>query len=136
MLGKRGSMMVFLRGLPEGLKRKELKAFVQASVRSRDDHSFYLKAKVCNCAILRITDRSNGDVEHHGLVEVQPARAAIRAIDELNGTVLKGTRIQVRRYRHRSPLRDGGTNTFVQEQTDSRPQERRRSNLKIDLVGA
>lgn len=135
MLGKRGSMMLFLPGLPQHLTRKELKAFVQAGLKSPEDRPFSVKANVCACTILRITDQCDGNIEHHGLVEVQPAKAAIRAIDELNGRELNGTRIQVRRYHHRSPLRDRRRNQAPPEQAENRKQERRRRDLKIDLVG-
>ena len=126
MLGKRGSMMLFLRGLPENLTRKELKAFIQSAVKSAGNRSFSFKATVCTCTILRITDRSNGTVEHHGLVEVQPAKAAMQAIEELNGKELKGVPIEVRRYHHRTPLRDRRRNKIAYDQAECRQQERRR----------
>jgi len=136
MLGKRGSMMLFLRGLPENLTRKELKAFVQESLKNRSNRSFASKAHVCACSILRLTDRTSGSVEHHGLVEVQPARAAMQAIKDLNGKVLNGARIDARRYHNRTALRDRRRNRIEHVQQDNRREERRRRDIKIDLVGA
>lgn len=135
MLGKRGSMMIFLRGLPDGLTRKELKSFILRAVKPPHMRSFFLKAAVTSCTILRITDHSNGATEHHGLVEIQPAKAAIRAIDELNGKTLKGSTIEVRRYHHRTPLRDRRRNRIKRDHPDNRQEDRRRRHIKIDLVG-
>lgn len=135
MLGKRGSIMLFLRGLPEGLKRKDLKTFIQAVLKSADNRPFYSKATVSTCTILKITDQSNGTVEHHGLVEVQPAKAAIQAIETLNGKGLRGARIEARRYHHRTPLRDPRRTEIAPDHSENRREERRRGNIKIDLVG-
>jgi hypothetical protein len=128
-------MMLFLRGLPEDLTRREFKAFVQTAMKGLDSRTFSFKANVCSCAILRITDHTNGGVEHHGLVEIQPAKAAMRAIEELDGKHLKGARIEVRRYHHRSPLRDRRGSKKELGSPDNRQKERRRGNVKIDLVG-
>jgi RNA recognition motif-containing protein len=136
MLGKRGSVMLFLRGLPLEVTRKEIKAFVQGAIRGSDRRSFALKAAVCNCSILRITDPATGDSQLHGLVEVQPARAAMLAIEELNGKPLNGVRVEVRRYHHRSPLRDRRKAPPAAGTSDNRQGERRRRNLKIELVNA
>lgn len=141
LLGKRGSVMLFLRGLPQDLTSRELKSYVQAAVRDPNPRAFAFTAAVGNCSILRLTDRTTGASELHGLVEVQPAMAAMRAIEELNGKELKGVAIEVRRYHHRSLLRDrrqdqvpfGNADTV--EDADNRRQERRRRNLKIELVG-
>jgi RNA recognition motif-containing protein len=135
MFGKRGSMMLFLRGLPEDVTQKELRAFVQEAVRPRHKRSFSLKAAVSNCTILRITDQTNGATEHHGLVEIHPAKAAIGAIETLNGKTLKGASIEVRRYHHRTPLRDRRRNRSEQDYPDQRKEDRRRRFIKIDLVG-
>lgn len=134
MLGKRGSMMLFLRGLPENLTRKELKAFIKSAITSTNNRTFPFKATLRTCTILRITDQSDSTVEHHGLVEVQPAKAAMQAIEALNGKELKGARIEARRYHHRTPLRDRRRNKIAREQSENRQRDRRRRNIKIDLV--
>jgi hypothetical protein len=104
-------------------------------MKSPNGRSFPFKASICTCTILRLTDQANGTVEHHGLVEVQPARAAMRAIEDLNGRVLRGAQIQVRRYHHRSPLRDRRRNKIAHDHPENRLKDRRRANIKIDLVG-
>jgi hypothetical protein len=135
MLGKRGTVMLFLRGLPEDLTRKELKSFVQAAVREPRGLGFSLKTAVCNCSIVRITEPASGHSEIHGLVEVQPATAAVRAIEQLNGQELKGARVEVRRYHHRSLLRDR-RHEVEGIGAENRSGERRRKNLKIELLKA
>lgn len=135
MLGKRGSMMLFLKGLPEKLTRRELKAFVQAAVSSASNRAFSFNANVCACSILRLTDRSSGSVEHHGLVEVKPAKAAMQAIEDLNGKEFNGVRIEARRYHHRTHLRDRRRNRIALDRTENRRDDRRRRDIKVDLVG-
>ena len=136
MLGKRGSVLLFLRGLPQELTRKELRGFVQAAVRGVRDRPTLLKATVGNCSIVRITDPANGVSELHGLVEVQPAAAGMRAIEHLNGNTLKGVAVEVRRYHPRSLLRDRRQGEQDSADADSRRRERRRSDLKIELINA
>lgn len=136
MLGKRGSVMLFLRKIPEGVTRKELKAFIQRTVKEFDNRPFSLKTAVCNCSIVSITDPGDGSREYHGLVEVQPAKAAMQAIAALNGKRLRGHPVEVRRYRHRSPLRDPRDGLIGYALGTNEDAERRRRNLKIDLVFA
>jgi hypothetical protein len=93
------------------------------------------KAVVSNCSILRITDPLTAASEYHGLIEIQPAKAAMRAIDELNGRELNGKKIEARRYYNRSLLRDRLQHGSGMDGAKGGRQERRRINLKIELVG-
>lgn len=85
MLGKRSSIMIFIRDLPANLTPKELKAFVLTGVRAAPAGFAAGKGTIASCTILRMSDPKSGAEEYHGLVEVQPAKAAIHAISELNG---------------------------------------------------
>jgi hypothetical protein len=118
------------------MTRKELKAFVQKALKDVQSGAFAPKASVCNCTILRITDKDRGDSDLHGLVEVQPAKAAMLAIERLNKETLRGEKIEVRRYHHRSLLRDRRREPTVGTCSDNRHGERRRRNLKIELINA
>jgi hypothetical protein len=80
MLGKRSSIMIFIRDLPANLTPKELKAFVLAGVRAAPAGSSAIKGTIASCTILRMSDPKSGSEEYHGPVEVQPAKAAIHAI--------------------------------------------------------
>lgn len=143
MGGKNGSVMLFLRNLPPNVSRRDLKTFVVAGLRQAGVRGSPLLQMCANCSILRIFDPAQGTTEYHGLVEVQPARIAIQAIDILNGQALGGTPIEVRRYRQRSPwgqrrqrrpAQGGGEGSGAVVAEPLR--ERRRPNLKIDLVDA
>jgi hypothetical protein len=128
--------MLFLRRIPEGVTRKELKRFLRSGVAGLGSQPFSLRTAVCDCSILCITDPESGTREFHGLVEVQPAPTAMRAIEALNGEHLRGQPIEVRRYRHRSPPRDDGRATATPANGAAAAPDRRRRNLKIDLVSA
>jgi hypothetical protein len=128
--------MIFLRKLPEGVTKKELKNFIKTTVKELDSRPFSLKTAVCNCSILCISDPESGTREYHGLVEVQPATAAMRAIEALNGKRLRGQPVEVRRYRHRSPLRDPREGLLGYALGESWGGDRRRQNVKIDLISA
>jgi hypothetical protein len=137
MGGKNGSIMLFLRNLPPNVSRRDLKTFVLAELRKAGVRGNPLLHLCANCSILRIVDPDRDTVEFHGLVEVQPARIAMQAIDVLNGKCLGGTPIEVRRYRQRSPWGERRQRAESQDDTTvvAEPlRERRRPNLKIDLV--
>jgi hypothetical protein len=63
LLGKRGSVMLFLRGLPQDLTSRELKSYVQAAVRDPNPRAFAFTTAVGKCSILRLTDRTTGASE-------------------------------------------------------------------------
>ncbi|MGD8930934.1 MAG: hypothetical protein PVI52_00090 [Chromatiales bacterium] len=85
--------------------------------------------------IRKLVNRATGSVEYHGVVDIEPAKGAVRAIRKLNLTPLKGKTVEVRKYYKRSPLRDrreGGS----QEATSAnrRKRDRRRPNLAEESV--
>ena len=139
MGGKNGSIMLFLRNLPPNVARRDLKSFVVAELRRAGIRGNPLLHLCANCSILRIVDPDRNTTEYHGLVEVQPARVAMQAIEVLNGKCLGGCPIEVRRYRQRSPWGERrqraearGDATMAAEPL----RERRRPNIKIELVDA
>lgn len=134
MLGKRCSLMLFLRGLPQDLTHKKLKLFVQGAVKDLDRDAFSVKATVCTCSIIRISDPDCGECELFGLVEIQPAKAAMHAIEVLNGKDLNGELVEVRRYHHRTPLRERRLQPSSLAPPNKRKGERRRTNLRFELV--
>jgi RNA recognition motif-containing protein len=129
-------MMLFVGRLPTNVTRKELKAFIQRTLRRSGEGRFLLKSNVSNCSILRLTDRTNGTCEHYGLVEIQPAKAGMRVVECLNGKDFKGAPIEVRRYHHRSLLRERRQARNATAESDGRSKERRRRTLTIDMVDA
>jgi hypothetical protein len=135
MSGKTGTVCLFVRALPSGLSRRDLKTFVTGRLKDAGIRGSLLLNVCSNCSILKITDRDTGREEFHGLVEIQPARIAVQAIEALNGALLGGQRVEVRRYRHRSPWGEHRARRGESEGAAIRPLlERRRPNLKIELV--
>jgi hypothetical protein len=134
---KCGSLVVFLSDLPAQLTVRDLKDLIREEIRSAPPRRLHLGTRICECSILRITDLNRGTVEYHGLVEIRPPRLAIQVIDRLDGKLLGGQRISVRRYRQRSPLGHTGPGTAAgTEGDDVAPDlvERRRTNLRIELA--
>ena len=88
-----------------------------------------------NCRIVKITNAGIKGVERYALVELKPARFALRFIKELRGKELAGAKIVVRRYRQRSLLCE--RRQFRQELEDigeKRVLDRRREGLRIEAV--
>jgi RNA recognition motif-containing protein len=135
MLGKRSALMVFFRGLPENTTRKELRQFVIPAIKNTPERHLALKGSVLSCTVLRLTDPASGAREFHGLVEIQPAKAALHAIALLNGQELGGRRIEVRRYQPRSAVSRRRLGSALAEDLEDGIDDERRRNLKIDLAG-
>lgn len=134
MSGKRGTVVLFVKGLPESISRKELKTCFQRSVRNGWKLPLTGRSSIGACDIVRITNRDNNQIEHYGLVEVQPATLALQAIKSLNGSSLQGKNIEVRRYHHRSGFRDRRKDEPLSDTQNRRVLERRRPDLSIELV--
>ncbi len=142
MLGKNGSVVLFVRGLPESTTHNDIKSLFERLSSPRWQVRLTGVGGVCSCDIVQITNRKSESVEYHAMVEIQPAKLALRAIRELNGSLVHGHRIEVHRYHHRSPNRDRRRD---EPELWSKPQgsesdenrrtvERRREYLQIDLV--
>lgn len=137
MNGKTGSVVLFLRNLPIDFSRRALREFVESELNQAGIRVTVFRNPCCNYSILRITDRSSGTQEYHGLVEIRPARRAMQAIRILNGKLVGGKPIEVRRYRHRSPLNTAfgmAQGRVLQEDGIPSPMESRRRNIKIELL--
>jgi len=142
MLGKNGSVVLFIKGLPESTTQGDIKALFDRLSSPRWRIRLTGPAGLCSCDIVRITSRESGQAEYHAMAEVQPAKLALRAIRELNGALVHGQRIELHRYHHRSPIRDRRRDQFESESqiqsgdsdANRRALERRRGSLQIDLV--
>lgn len=140
MSGKFGSIMLFFRDLPPDVSRRDLRMFVSSGLRESGVRGNPLVQVCGNCSILRVFDPATRATEYHGFVEVKPARVAMMAIGILNGRPLRGTPVEVRRYRQRSPLnerRAAGSHLPSRGELELAGQirrDRRRPNLQIDLV--
>ena len=125
--------MLFVKGLPESITDKELKEQFQHLTGPRWRSYLAGCGSIGVCDIIRVTNHDTGEVEFHGLVEIQPAKLALRAIRELHGSTIRGHTIEVRRYQQRSPLR-GKYMYDVEPEVDIEQNDRRRGNLSIELI--
>jgi RNA recognition motif-containing protein len=142
MLGKNGTVVLFIKGLPESATQADIESLFERLGSPRWRVRLTGQGGVCSCDIVRIVNRESELIEYHAMVEIQPAKLALRAIRELNGALVHGQRIELHRYHHRSPIRDRRRQSFEEEVTKNflqpgdnrRSLERRRRNLRIDLV--
>jgi RNA recognition motif-containing protein len=133
MTGKHYTVMLVVTGLSDGVTRKELKSIFRHLIKSSWRARWSGQGLIRSCDIVRITDRDTGKVEYHGLVELQPAKLALRAIRELSGTEIGGKPIKIRRY-HRSPLHNQHRYVPEGESAERIRDDRRRPNLMVELV--
>ncbi len=131
-------MYIFVRRIPEGVSRRELGRFVdKATHRFWWRLPFVSQPQVDKCEILRIEDLENGHIEYHGLISVQPAKAALSLINRLDGERIRGKPVEVRKYFRRSSYKDrrryyadGDDLAF----DDRRRGDRRRAKLRIRTI--
>ena len=129
MSGDSGPILFILPSLSPRATQRELKQFVRQGLSEAGYRGFALLLAVSRCSILRLTDRTTGKSELHGLVQIRPAKTAFAAMNALQGKALRGARIEVRRYQPRSG------NSFY-DLPPGTPQERRRAQLYIELIDA
>jgi hypothetical protein len=134
MNGKNGTVLLIVSNLPDSLGRDDLEALFRPLCRSNWPALRVGFGGVGRCHILRITQHGTDQAEHHGLVAIQPATLALRAIRELSGTLFQGRVIQVRRYQARSPLRDRRRHVSLPADDERRGTERRRSHLNVEIA--
>ena len=127
--------MLFVKGLPESITHRELKAQFKHLTGPRWRSYLAGNGSIGVCDIVRVTNHDTSEVEFHGLVEIQPAKLALRAIRELHGSAIRGHTIEVRRYHQRSPLR-GKYMYDAEPAAVDNLDERRRENLGIELIAS
>lgn len=133
MLKKRSPIMYLLPQLPSDVTARELRLFVESGLNQGKRLS--LKHSVADCSILRVVDPSSGAAEYHGMVEVNPDKDVLDAIDLLNGLEIRGQKIEVRRYRNRTTS-GGGISSACTLGCGEAPHTAATSGLKIELVQA
>ena len=132
-------MWVFVRQIPKSsATRGELVKFVNKGLRpSWIFFPFSSHAKVKRCEILQIFNPETKTTEYHGLVQIDPSKAALPVIERLNGRKLKGKPVEVRKYFRRSPHRDRRRILFEREDLQEfRRQDRRRDRLRSRVLHA
>lgn len=90
-----------------------------------------------NCRILRISSPLKQTTEYHGLVSITPYREALRIAKRLEGRMLAGKQLEIRRWHERSIQRDRRQAFPAEHLTDfveRRCQDRRRRGLVREYI--
>lgn len=130
-------MLVFIRMLPESTTVTDLDQLVDRALVRTWPNFFRHRGSYDKPQILKITDQDRMSIEYHGLVEIEPADAAMGTVKRLSNIRLRGTQLEVRRYFRRSPYLDRRGQMSGREELkflDRRVSDRRRPRLKIEQV--
>lgn len=128
-------MLVFIRLLPESVTQNDLLQFVGKAVRSPMQSLFSPSHRIHSIEIRKLSSSTNHTVEFHGIVDIEPAKAAVKAIRKLNRTSLKGKEVEVRKFYQRSALRDRRINQVNGAPSDDRrKRDRRREGMIAERV--
>ena len=120
-------LLIDLPVLPAGITRKTLREFVRAGLADAGYHGVALSRAIPSCSIIRVTRLDTGKSQLKGLVRIWPAKAAMAAIDKLDGRLLLGRSMHVMRHLHSTEFAHDGT-------VSSRQGGTRGGELKIELV--
>jgi RNA recognition motif-containing protein len=134
-------MDIFIRRLPESVTRLDLIHFVSAALRPQ--WSIFRRGddlQQIDCEIFQVTSVDNQTAEYHGIAHFNDPTEAMAVIERLNGRQLKGKRMEVRKYFHRSALRDRRRHPFDRlpggDIVEKRQADRRRDQLLIEPLHA
>lgn len=134
--GRQGTVLLFIKGFPVTFTSHALRRHVLATLRVQEGYT-RRQGALGSCDIVRVTDRYVGAVDHYGLLEVRPAKLALRIVRELQGTSLHGRTLDVHRYYQRSLLHERRKSDPPYEAEtlpERRREERRRPELCLELV--
>ncbi len=133
-------MDIFLRRLPDSVTRLDLIKYLNSALNPRWPLLRHRPhGHLVGCEIFQVTDLTSRAVEYHGLAHVEPAAAAKALIARLDGSLLKGKPMAVRKFYKRSQMRDRrrtASNPPPPGTLEQRKEDRRRNNLRIELLSA
>ena len=90
-------MKILIPRITDVTTRKDLREFANRVLEKWLRMPFSDHPMIVSCRILSVSD-SVGMIQRHGLIEVTPDDAAVRVIRKLNGAVLRGKRVGVKRF--------------------------------------
>ena len=130
-------MWIIIQGIPLSTTQKELNQFLNKQISCKGWFRFSSKAEIRlkTISILRMTDRASGDIECHGLAELETEKPEEEALRLLNGHQLGGRTIPVRKYYHRAS-RAVQRDKQRSGRTPLDQIERRRPSLHIEMLKA
>ncbi|MEN8166753.1 MAG: hypothetical protein ABFR65_04645 [Pseudomonadota bacterium] len=128
-------MLIFIRLLPESVSQSNLREFVDQALSPPWWRLFSLQSSIHSTEIRKLTNGETYSIEYHGIVGIEPAMGAATAVRRLHRTLLKGKRVEVRKYYQRSPLRDRRVGRRrVSLLDECRKQDRRRKVMLTEWV--
>lgn len=130
-------MDIFIRRLPESVTRLDLIHFISSAIKPHWTlFGTASKPVKIDCEIVRVTDIDSQTVEYHGIAHFTKPNEAVDVIERLDGRFLKGKKMEVRKYFHRSPLRErrnlDRSNPLPSPMEEQRHEKRRRSQLLVE----
>jgi len=130
-------MILFIRDIPETVNHKNLCDFVSKGLHHVWGKPLFNKGKIERCDVLRIKDLDNNHVEYHGLAFIDNDKTAKALMKQLNRSKLNGKKVDVRKFRIRTPDLDSRrsyTSTQNLAFIDRRRRDRRRPNLLLETL--
>jgi hypothetical protein len=94
-------MLLFLRNIPLGCTRDELKRFVRQTIRNGWLARLLYHPRVEKTDILKMKARDSSQWEFHGLVRISPSSAGPMVMQLLRESTLRGHKLHVQSYRSR-----------------------------------
>ncbi|MES9858048.1 MAG: RNA-binding protein [Sedimenticola sp.] len=133
-------MDIFIRRLPVSTTRLDLIQFATDALEPQWHLlEFSPIGKLKGCEIVRITNGSLTNPEYHGLLHIEPPKAALAVIDRLDGSIFKNKKVDVRKFCRRSVERDrrrNETQPLSPDIIEQRKSDRRRGNLVFKKLRA
>ncbi|WP_428623385.1 hypothetical protein [Sedimenticola sp.] len=124
-------MWIIIQGIPLTTNQQELQQFLSQRLKcgSWFGLPFKRRSGLKSVSILKMTDRLTGEVECHGLAELDTLTPNEETLRSLNGHPFRGRRVTIRKYYHRS-------SKPAQKVRGSQPvqPERRRPDLHIEML--
>jgi len=128
-------MDIFVRGIPDATTRLDLLRFVSSALKPKwSQLQFAPLGEIKACEIFQINNQDNGLEEFHGLVRIEPASAALAAIERLNGECINSKQVLVRKFYHRATgqnRRDERETANAPVMMEKRDIDRRRPHLVL-----
>lgn len=129
-------MIIFIRNIPPITKLSELESFVDSGLK----RSFFSPAGIITkTEILALKDKRTQLIEYHGLVYVEPDKAAQQAIKRLNGKIIHNKPVIVREFKIRSwhnDRRENHAQIYDKLHTGKRKGDRRRDMEVVQDVSS
>ncbi|MCW8945124.1 MAG: hypothetical protein OQL27_10160 [Sedimenticola sp.] len=130
-------MWIIIQRIPLTTTQRELNQFLNKQIIGKSWFSLSANPEIRlkTFSILRMTDRSSGKVECHGLAELESQKPEEETLQLLNGHKLRGQTIFVRKYYHRTS-RSTLETKLANNAIPSEKNERRRPYLHIEMLKA